>query len=249
MGQVSATAADDADVLTRATSHRVSDHRAHRAQSFNRAFRTGAAGNVIVSVAAEDLFAVCAAVDRIVAFATADLIVSIAARDESSLSPPSSPACRTKSLRRHSTAGRCRCCRAECRAPRRRRYVVADIPSDHVVEFVANGHQGPRTGELENSRAIPTKFSDGTFERTLRVLLEKAVELGYDAIDLHQFFFDLTAAPANICPRWASIGHGVAFEAVMTSQFNCEGVARAGHCFGRQRAPPQGGNSLRRKYD
>ena len=54
------------------------------------------------------------------------------------------------------------------------------------------------------------------------MLLEKAVELGYDAIDRslisppHQRTF-------RICPRWASIGQGVAVEAVMTSRFNCRG--------------------------
>jgi hypothetical protein len=66
------------------------------------------------------------------------------------------------------------------------------------------------------------------FRSGLRVLLEKAVELGYDAIDSSFLISPPHQRTFRICPRWASIGHGVAFEAVMTSQFNCEGLLEPG---------------------
>ena len=104
-----------------------------------------------------------------------------------------------------------------------------------------NGHQGPRTGELENSRYPGV----ARFRSGLRVLLEKAVELGYDAIDSSFLISPPHQRTFRICPRWASIGHGVAFEAVMTSRFNCQGSA----LLWPAASAASSGNSLRRKYD
>jgi hypothetical protein len=106
-----------------------------------------------------------------------------------------------------------------------------------------NGHQGPRTGELENSRySRRGAISDGTESVAS---LEKAVELGYDAIDSSFLISPPHQRTFRICPRWASIGHGVAFEAVMTSRFNCQGAA----LLWPAASAASSGNSLRRKYD
>ena len=67
--------------------------------------------------------------------------------------------------------------------------------------------------------------SAGTyFDRMRRALLEKAASLGYDAIDLDPFFFAHQRRTGERIEfardaHWSSVGHGVAFGAVMASQF------------------------------
>ena len=67
--------------------------------------------------------------------------------------------------------------------------------------------------------------SAGTFfDRMRRALLEKAGSLAYDAIDLDPFFFDHHRRTGERFDferdaHWSSIGHGVAFNAVMASPF------------------------------
>jgi hypothetical protein len=107
------------------------------------------------------------------------------------------------------------------------------FPVIMLSSSLPNGHQGPRTGELENSR----------YSR--RGAISDAVELGYDAIDSSFLISPPHQRTFRICPRWASIGHGVAFEAVMTSRFNCQGSALL--CPAASAA--SSGNSLRPKYD
>ena len=55
-------------------------------------------------------------------------------------------------------------------------------------------------------------------------MLEKASSLGYDAIDLDPFFFEHHRRTGERIEferdaHWSSIGHGVAFNAVMASPF------------------------------
>lgn len=64
----------------------------------------------------------------------------------------------------------------------------------------------------------------GYFDRVRRALLEKAVSLGYDLIDLDPFFFEhyrRTGERVEFARdgHWTGVYHGVAFDAVMASRF------------------------------
>jgi hypothetical protein len=90
----------------------------------------------------------------------------------------------------------------------------AGLPPSRIL-FVVDGLRYPDVAAA----------SAGTFfDRMRRALLEKAASLGYDAIDLDPFFFAHYRRTGERVEfdrdaHWSSIGHGVAFNAVMTSPF------------------------------
>jgi hypothetical protein len=90
----------------------------------------------------------------------------------------------------------------------------ADLPPSRIL-FVVDGLRYPDVAAA----------SAGTFfDRMRRALLEKAASLGYDAIDLDPFFFEHHRRTGERVEferdaHWSSIGHGVVFNAVMTSPF------------------------------
>ena len=90
----------------------------------------------------------------------------------------------------------------------------AGLPPSRIL-FVVDGLRYPDVAAA----------SAGTyFDRMRRALLEKAASLGYAAIDLDPFFFEhhrrTGERPEFVRDaHWSSIGHGVAFNAVMASPF------------------------------
>src|SRR6266508_674657 len=88
------------------------------------------------------------------------------------------------------------------------------LPPSRIL-FVVDGLRYPDVAAI----------SAGTyFDRMRRALLEKAAALGYDTIDLDQFFFERHRRTGERFEfardgHWSSIGHGVAFEAVLASGF------------------------------
>ena len=90
----------------------------------------------------------------------------------------------------------------------------AGLPPSRIL-FVVDGLRYPDVAAA----------SAGTyFDRMRRALLEKAASLGYDAIDLDPFFFEHYRRTGERMEferdaHWSSIGHGVAFNAVMASPF------------------------------
>jgi hypothetical protein len=162
--------------------------------------------------------------------------------DRPHIADHASPKLRLRARRvRHKESSPASLERAEYRRPPAPAITSSPIfPVIMLSSSLPNGHEGPRTGELENSRYPGV----ARFRSGLRVLLEKAVELGYDAIDSSFLISPPHQRTFRICPRWASIGHGVAFEAVMTSRFNCQGSA----LHWPAASVASSGNSLRRKY-
>jgi hypothetical protein len=90
----------------------------------------------------------------------------------------------------------------------------AGLPPSRIL-FVVDGLRYPDVAAA----------SAGTyFDRMRRAFLERAVSLGYDAIDLDPFFFEHHRRTGERIEferdaHWSSIGHGVVFNAVTMSPF------------------------------
>jgi hypothetical protein len=90
----------------------------------------------------------------------------------------------------------------------------AGLPASRIL-FVIEGFRYP-----DAAAARAGSYND----RMRRALLERAVTLGYDAIDLDPIFIERHRRTGERFefPRdghWSAVGHGVAFDAVMASRF------------------------------
>ena len=90
----------------------------------------------------------------------------------------------------------------------------AGLPPSRIL-FVVDGLRYPD---------VAAASAGAYFDRMRKALLEKAASLGYDAVDLDPFFFEHHRRTGKRPEferdaHWNSIGHGVAFNAVMASPF------------------------------
>ena len=90
----------------------------------------------------------------------------------------------------------------------------AGLPPSRIL-FIVDGLRYPD---------VAAASAGSFFDRMRKALLEKAASLGYDAIDLDPFFFEHHRRTGQRVEfdrdaHWSSIGHGVAFNAVMASPF------------------------------
>jgi hypothetical protein len=90
----------------------------------------------------------------------------------------------------------------------------AGLPASRIL-FVVDGFRYP-----DAAAAHAGSYSD----RVRRALLEKAMSLGYDAIDLDPIFFERHRRTGERFEfardgHWSAVGHGATFDAVMASRF------------------------------
>ena len=96
------------------------------------------------------------------------------------------------------------------------------LPPSRIL-FVVDGMRYP---------AVAAAAKGTYFDLMRKALLEKASSLNYDAIDLDRFFFEQYRRSGERFEfpqdgHWSSIGHGVAFNAVMGSPFIARLLPRA----------------------
>jgi hypothetical protein len=95
----------------------------------------------------------------------------------------------------------------------------AGLPPSHIM-FVVDGLR---------YRDIAAAAAGTYFDRMRRAFLEKAASLGYSTIDLDPYFFEHHRRTGQRIEferdaHWSAIGHGVVFDAVMTSAFLASSV-------------------------
>ena len=97
----------------------------------------------------------------------------------------------------------------------------AGLPPSHIM-FVVDGLRYPD---------VAAAAAGTYFDRMRRAFLEKAASLGYATIDLDPYFFEHHRRTGQRVEferdaHWSAIGHGVVFDAVMTSAFLASSVVQ-----------------------
>jgi hypothetical protein len=97
--------------------------------------------------------------------------------------------------------------------------IYAGLPPSHIM-FVVDGLRYPD---------VAAAAAGTYFDRMRRAFLEKAASLGYSTIDLDPYFFEHHRRTGQRIEferdaHWSAIGHGVVFDAVMTSAFLASSV-------------------------